>query len=69
MNVGIGEPGVFELADIKAELLNHRLEAGNPQLCMRVLEVDFIVAVIVGKEIGNRQMSETNPSIGPFVSI
>ena len=54
-NVRINKPGVFEPANIELELGNHRLEASNCQLHIRVLGVDSIVAgtVIADKEIGN----------------
>ena len=69
MDVRISKPGIFELADIETELFNHRLEARNSQLHVRILEADLIRALIADKEIRNRQMSDTNPSIGSFVSI
>ena len=68
-NVFIGEPGIFELADVEAELRNHRLEASDPQLQVRVWDVHLIVAAIADKEIVNRHMPNTNPSIGRFISI
>ena len=68
-NVCIGEPGIFEAADVETEVRNHRFETSNPQLYVRVSEVHLIVTVITGKEIVNRQMPGTNPSIGPFISI
>ena len=36
LNFGISEPGICELADIEAELFNHRLEAGNTLLRVRL---------------------------------
>ncbi len=65
-DVCIGEPGIVELADIETELGGHHLEASNPQLHVRVSDVHLIVAAIAEKEIANRQMPDTNPSIGPF---
>jgi hypothetical protein len=55
LDVCISEPGIFEVADIETELLNHRLQAGNPQLHVRVSEADSVVAVTVvaDKKIGN----------------
>jgi len=52
-NVCIGEPGVFEIADIETEPFYHRLKAGNTLLCVRLLQVDLILAAIAKKEIGN----------------
>ena len=43
LDVLISESGIFEPADIETELLNHRLEAGNSQLHVCILEVDLIV--------------------------
>ena len=53
LDVCIGKPGIFELADIETELFNHRLEASNSKLHVRVLEVDLIGTVIADKEIRN----------------
>ena len=52
-NVCISEPGIFELADIEAELLNHRIEASNAHLHVCLLEVDSTLAIISEKEVGN----------------
>jgi len=68
-NVCVGEPGIFEIADIEAEPFHHRLEAGDALLRVCLSQVALIPAPIAEKEIGNRQMSDTNCSIGPFVSI
>ena len=53
IDVRISKPGIFELADIETELFDHRLEASNSQLHVRILEVDLIDAVIAEKEIRN----------------
>ncbi len=63
-NVCIGQPGIFELADVKTELRSHHSKATNPQLYVRVLDVHLI-----DKEIIDRQMPDTNPSIGGFISV
>ena len=71
-NVCIGGPGIFEIADIETEpfyRVYHRLEAGGTLVRVRLSQVDLILAAIAEKEIGNGQMSDTNCSIGPFVSI
>ena len=68
-DVRISELRIFELADIKTELRNHRLETSNPQLHVCISDVHLIVAVIADKEVVNRQMPDTNPSIGRFISI
>jgi len=68
-DVCIGEPGIVELADVEMELGGHRLEAYNPQLHVRVSDVHLIAAAIAEKEIVNRQMPDTNPSIGRLISI
>ena len=52
-NVCIGDPGILEIADIEMELFYHRLEAGDTLLCVRLSQVDLVLAVIVEKEIGN----------------
>ena len=54
-NVCISETGIFQVADIEAELANHCLEAYDPQMHIRVSEVDSIVSgtVIADKEIRN----------------
>ena len=53
-DICISEPGIFELADIETELGNHRLEASNAQLRVRVSKIDVIVAVIADEKVGNR---------------
>ena len=68
-DVCIGEPGIFEPADVETELHGHRPKACNPQLHMCVSDVDLIVAAITEKEVVNRQMPDTNSSIGCFISI
>ena len=68
-NVRISKPGIFEIADVEAKLCSHHLEASDTQLHVCVSEVHLIVAAIADKEIVNRQMPETNPSIGRFISI
>jgi len=69
LNVHISEPRIFELADVETELRKHRLETSNPKLHVFIEDVHLIVAVIADEEIVNRQMPDTNPSIGRFVSI
>ncbi len=69
INVCISKPGIFEIADVETELRSHHLEASDPQLHVHVLKVHLIVTVIANKEIVNRQMPDTNPSIGRFISI
>ena len=69
LNVCISKPGIFEIADVETELHSHHLEARDSQLHIRVSEVHLIVAAIADKEIVNRQMSNTDPSIGRFISI
>ncbi len=68
-DVCIGEPGIVELADVETELGSHGLETRTPQLHVRVSDVHLIAAAIAEKEIVNRQMPDTNPSIGRFISI
>ena len=68
-DVCIREPGIFELADVETELCDHRLEASNSQLHFHITGVHSAVAAIVDKEIVNRQMPDTNPSIGRLISI
>ena len=68
-DVCIGEPGIVELTHVEMELGGHRLETCNPQLHVRVSDVHTIAAAIADKEIVNRQMPDTNPSIGRFISI
>ena len=68
-DVCISEPGIFELADIETELCSHHLEAIHTQLHVRLSDVHLIVAAIADKEIVNRQVPDTNPSIGRFISI
>ena len=69
LNVRIGEPGIFESTDIETELFNHRLHASNPQMRVYVLGDHLIVAALTKKEIGNRQMADTDPSIDRVISI
>ena len=52
-NVCIGEPRIFEITDIEAEPFYHHLEAGDTQLCVRLEQVDLVLAAIAEKEIGN----------------
>ena len=68
-DVCISKPGIFEIADVEMKLRSHHLEASDPQLHVRVSEVHLVVAAIANKEIVNRQMLDTNPSIGRFISI
>ena len=68
-NVCISEPRVVELANVETEVGSHRLEACDPQLHVRLPDVHLIAATIAEKEIVNRQMPDTNPSIGRFISI
>ena len=68
-NVCIGKPGIFELADVETKLRSHHSEAINPQLRVRVSGVHVKVTVIADKEIIDRQMPDTNPSIGRFISV
>src|SRR5882757_4669610 len=67
--VCISEPGIFELADVETELRNHRLETSNSKLFVRASYVHLVIAEIADKEIVHRQMPDTNPSIGRFISI
>ncbi len=69
LNVCISKPGIFEIANVETKLRNHHLEASDPQLYVRVSDIHLIVAAIADKEIVNRQMPDTNPSIGRFISI
>ena len=69
LDVSISEPGIFELADVEAEMRNHRLDASDPEVHIRVSDVHLIVAAIADKEIVNRQVTDTNPSIGRFISV
>ena len=69
LNVGIGEPGILQVADIETELFHHRPETGNTLQHVCGSELNLIVAAIAGKEFGNGQMSDTNCSIGAVVSI
>ena len=52
-NVCIGEPGIFEIADIETEPLYHRLEAVDTLLRVRLSQVDLVLAAVAEKEIGN----------------
>ena len=65
-NLRIGEPGIAELADVETKLHGHRLELSNTQLHVCVSDMHLIVA---DKEIVNRQVPDTDPTIGPFISI
>ena len=51
LNVCVGKPGVFEFADVEAELFDHRLEASDSEPHIGVLENDLIVTVVAEKEI------------------
>ena len=68
-HVFIGEPGIVELADVETEVGGHRLDTPNPQLYVGVSGVHSMAAAIAEKEIRNRQMPDTNPPIGRFISI
>jgi len=68
-DVCISKPGILELADVEMELCTHHSEAINPQLHVRVSGIHLIGAAIADKEIVNRQMPDTNSSIGRFISI
>ena len=68
-NIRIGEPGIVELADVETELCGHRLEACNSQLHVCISDVHLIDATFAEKEVVNRQMLDTNPAIGRFISI
>src|SRR5258706_3985324 len=63
------EPGIFELADVEAEFCSHHSEAINTQLHVRVSYVHSTVAAIADKEILNRQMPDTHPSICCIISV
>ena len=67
----IREPEIFELADIEPELFNHRIHTCNSQIHIRFSEIHMIVGVtfVPEKEIRDRQMPYTDPSIGAFISI
>ena len=69
LNACISKPGIFEIADVEVKLRSHHLEASDPQLHVRVSEIHLVVAAIADKEIENRQMPDTNPSIGRFISV
>ena len=69
LNACISKPGIFEIADVETKLRSHHVEASDPQLHVCVSDVHLIVAAIADKEIVNRQMSDTNPSIGRLISI
>ena len=69
LNICIGEPGIFKVADVETKLHSLHLEAGDPQSPVLVSEVHLIVAVIAEQEIENGQMPHTNSSIGRFISI
>ena len=68
-NLRIGEPGIVELADVETKLRSHRLETGNPQLHVCVSDGHLVFAAIADKEIVNRQVPDTDPSIDRFISI
>ena len=68
-DVCIGEPGIVELADVETEVGSHRLDTSNSQLHVGISDVHSMAAAIAEKEIGNRQMPDTNSSIGRFISI
>ena len=68
-NLRIGDPGIVELADVETKSRSHCLDTSNPQLHVRLSEVHLIVAAIANKEIVNRQVPDTNPSIGRLISI
>ena len=68
-NVCIGELGIVKLADVEMELGSHQLEAFNSQLHVRVSNIHLTVTAFAEKEIVNRQMSDTNASIGRFFLI
>ena len=68
-DVCISKPRIFEIADVETKLCSHHVEACDPQLYVRLSEVYLIVAAIADKIIVNRQMSDTYPSIGRFISI
>ena len=68
-DVCISKPGIFEIADVETKLRSHHLEASDPQLHVRVSEVHLVVAAVADKEIVNRQVPDTNPSIGCLISI
>ena len=67
-DVCISEPGIVEFADVETELGSHHPDACNPQLHVRVSDVHLIFVTFAEKEIVNRQMPDTNPSIGCFIS-
>ena len=68
-DVCIGELGIVELADVEMELGSHHFEACNPQLHVHISDMHLRVAAIAEKEVVNRQMLDTNPSVGCFISI
>jgi len=69
LNICISKPGIFKIANVEAKLRIHHLEASDPHLHVRVSEVYLILAAIADKEIAHRQMPDTNPLIGRFISI
>src|SRR5258706_882064 len=69
LNICISKPGIFEIANVETKLRSHHLEASDPQLHIRVSEVHLIVATVTDKKIINRQMPDSNPSIGRFISV
>ena len=68
-NVCIGEPRIFELADIETELVDHCFETSNSKVNMRVLEPNLVVTVLADEEFRNRQMSDSNPSMILYIAI
>jgi len=50
-------------------LFHHRLETNNALLDVCGSEIGLIIAAIAGEEFENGPMSDTNCSIGSFVSI
>jgi len=69
LNVCISKTGIFEIANVETKLSSHHLEASDPQPHVRISDIHLAVAVIADKEIENRQMSDTNPSVGLFILI
>jgi len=54
-NISIGEPRIFELADVETELVKHYCEASNAQLDVCISWVDMVITgtFIADEEIGN----------------
>ena len=65
----IGEPRIVKLADVETKLNSHRFKTSSTQLHVCISDVHLIFAAIADKEIVNRQVPDTNPSIGCFISI